>query len=123
MDFFEKIKEKIQNLFSGNSKLLIFILGALGIVIILCICLAAVQCEAAKTMKVPASEATFMPSDDFLFADDNSLVQDYYYSRDVKEKWTQEEIDEWFTEVDPDAVKSLSKSNDYMINDLMGAAP
>jgi hypothetical protein len=123
MNFFEKLKEKFQFILQ-NTKLLVLVLSGLGLIFILCIVLAAVQCNSAgKRKQISVGEETFAPSDDFIFTGDNTLTQDYYYSREVNEKWSQEDIDEWFTPVNPDSVESLSKSNDFLINDLMGAAP
>lgn len=124
MALIKKIRDKIQDIFSGNTKLLFIVLAGLLLIIILCIILAVHQCSLASSKgKMEKGNETFLPSDDFIFTDDNSLTQDYYYSRDSKEKWSQEDLDEWFTPLDSDFVKTLSKNNDFIINDLMGAAP
>ena len=43
--------------------------------------------------------------------------------RQKKEKWSEEEANEWFTVPDETEIEKLSQSNDKIVKDIIGAAP
>ena len=47
----------------------------------------------------------------------------YITTRKTQEKWSQQEIDEWFTEPDSTEVDKLAAANDRIIEEILGAAP
>lgn len=47
----------------------------------------------------------------------------YITARKTKEKWSQEEIDEWLTEPDSVELDKLAAANDRIIEEILGAAP
>ena len=55
--------------------------------------------------------------------DGPELPKDYTASRNPKDKWSQEEAEEWFTLPSQKEIDSLSKANDNLINEITGAAP
>ncbi|MBQ7159057.1 MAG: hypothetical protein IJS09_06520 [Treponema sp.] len=49
--------------------------------------------------------------------------KDYYPSRTIKNAWTEEDIEPWFTKPDEETLKNLEKANDAIVSDIIGAAP
>ena len=47
----------------------------------------------------------------------------YITTRKTQEKWSQQEIDEWFTEPDSTELDKLAAANDRIIEEILGAAP
>ena len=47
----------------------------------------------------------------------------YITTRKIQEKWSQQEIDEWFTEPDSTELDKLAAANDRIIEEILGAAP
>lgn len=47
----------------------------------------------------------------------------YSTSRTTKDKWTDEEIDIWFTKPTEKELNDLSRANDKIISEITGAAP
>ena len=47
----------------------------------------------------------------------------YITTRKTQEKWSQQEIDEWFTEPDSTELDKLAAENDRIIEEILGAAP
>lgn len=47
----------------------------------------------------------------------------YITTRKTQEKWSQQEIDEWFTEPDSMELDKLAAANDRIIEEILGAAP
>lgn len=47
----------------------------------------------------------------------------YIMTRKTQEKWSQQEIDEWFTEPDSTELDKLAAANDRIIEEILGAAP
>ncbi len=43
--------------------------------------------------------------------------------QEKKEKWSEEEANEWFTVPDETEIEKLSQSNDKIVKDIIGAAP
>lgn len=122
MEFLDNILDKIRDVFVENTKLLIVVVSGLLFVLIGSVCLAVVECTESKKRPSTAEE-TYNPTDSFVPPKADAMLDDYYFSRETSDSWSQEEIDEWFTKIDEDAVDSLSKSNDNIINEIIGVAP
>ena len=131
MDFkgiLDSIKEKISSLiekvreFYEENRMLSLIIAGLVAILLLCIVLLiALAGKKKETVKVPGTvlELTETP----VIPDGPELPKDYTASRTVKDKWTDEEAQEWFTLPSQKEIDSLAKSNDILINEITGAAP
>ena len=131
MDFhgiLESIKEKASSLFVFScefykeNKMLSLIISTLVVLLLFCvILLIALAGKKKEPEAVPGTilELTETP----VIPSGPELPKDYTASRTVKEKWTEEEAEEWFTLPSQKEIDSLSKSNDILINEITGAAP
>ena len=114
------IQEKLQDLWEYNrTPLLIGVSGA-AVLLILIIVLCAVQCSSPEKAEI---NEKFEATDSFVFPENLSLVDDYYFSREEAENWSQDEADLWFTDIDSKALKDIKDTNDEIIDELLGAAP
>ena len=132
-EFFEDIKEKITDLtqpliekatdfYEENKKLSLLILGLSALILILLILLIAVS--GSKKKEEPQIPGTVLElTETPLIPDGPELPKDYTPSRITKDKWTDEQAQQWFTVPSQNEIDSLSKSNDIMINEILGAAP
>ena len=131
MDFkgiWEKIKEKLSPLFEKvrefyeeNKKLSYSILGLLALLLLCIILLIALTGKKKQPAVVPGTvleltEALAVPNGP-------ELPKDYTASRTPKDKWSEEDAEEWFTVPSQKEIDSLSKANDNLINEITGAAP
>lgn len=130
MDFngiLDTVKEKFNNLvdkctefYEENPKRFIIISCSTLIILILIILLCSISPKKEKTknfvQKLELSEKLIVP-------DGPVLPKDYNYTRKTKDKWTEEEADEWFTTPTEKEIEALSKSNDAIVNEIIGAAP
>lgn len=73
-----------------------------------------------KQKKIPE---TFEADAPVLIPDAPEIEKDYFFSRATENKWQKDEVDKWFTYPDEDAMEKLSKSNDKIVDDIIGAAP
>ena len=131
MDFhgiLESIKEKASSLFEKarefykENKMLSLIISTLVVLLLFCvILLIALAGKKKEPEAIPGTilELTETP----VIPSGPELPKDYTASRTVKEKWTEEEAEEWFTLPSQKEIDSLSKSNDILINEITGAAP
>ena len=119
---FSSVKNKITELYFDNKKVF-FLLAGLFFVIIFCIILLICLPKEKKESQNVYVENHLELSETPLIPNGPELPKDYTFSRKEKEKWTEEEAQVWFTEPSQKDIDSLSKSNDKMINEIIGAAP
>lgn len=119
---FSSVKNKITELYFDNKKVF-FLLAGLFFVIFLCIILLIFIPKDKKESQNVYVENHLELSEKPLIPNGPELPKDYTFSRKEKEKWTEEETQVWFTEPSQKDIDSLSKSNDKMINEIIGAAP
>ena len=51
------------------------------------------------------------------------IEKDYYQSRKTENLWSDEELNQWYSEPDSDLLKELQAANDKIIEEITGAAP
>lgn len=119
---FSSVKNKIIELYFDNKKVF-FLLVSLCFIIFLCIVLLIFIPKEKKESQNSYIENNLELSEKPLIPNGPELPKDYTFSRKEKEKWTEEEAQVWFTEPSQKDIDSLSKSNDKMINEIIGAAP
>ena len=131
MDFkgiWENIKEKLSPLvekargFYEENKMLSYIIVGLVALLFLCIILLIVLTGKKKEPNVIPGTVLEL-TEPLAIPDGPELPKEYTASRTPKEKWSQEESEEWFTVPSQKEIDSLSKANDNLINEITGAAP
>ena len=131
MDFkgiWENIKEKLSPLiekvreFYEENKMLSYIIAGLLALLLLCvILLIALSGKKKEPEAVPGTVLEL--TEPLVIPDGPELPKDYTTSRTPKDKWSEEEAEEWFTIPSQKEIDSLSKANDNLINEITGAAP
>ena len=126
--FFEKVKEKIVSLFelirdycqeNRRNAILFASLGAsLLLLLILLICI-----PKGKKKDKAAAPREIVLTQDLLIPNGPEFDKDYNISRQTKDKWTDQQTEEWFEIPTEKDILSLEKANDNIVSDITGAAP
>lgn len=133
----EKIKtlcEKIKTFFSTSSKLTLSLLGIVAFLVLSAIIISIAGLSVSSKNKKDANISSFLSSseedfsqfvqvENFINPQSKKFTQNYYFSRDLKQNWNEKELNEWFTIPNEENIKSLSESNDKIIDNIIGAAP
>ena len=126
--FFENIKEKIISLFelirdycqeNRRNAIMFASLGAsvlLLIILLLCI-------PKGKKKDKAAAPREIVLTQDLLIPNGPEFDKDYNISRQTKDKWSDEQTEEWFEVPGEKDILSLEKANDNIVSDITGAAP
>ncbi len=102
--------------------MLSYIIAGLVALLILCIILLiALTGKKKEPATVPGTVLEL--TEPLVIPDGPELPKDYTASRTPKDKWSEEEAQEWFTIPSQKEIDSLSKANDNLINEITGAAP
>ncbi len=114
---FEKIRE-----FYEENKMLSYIIAGLTALLLICIILIIVLAGNKKEPEVVPGSVLEL-TEPLAIPDGPELPKDYTASRTTKDKWSEEETEQWFTIPTQKEIDSLSKANDNLINEITGAAP
>jgi hypothetical protein len=124
----EKIKEKLSPLTEKirevyeDNKMLSYIIAGLVALLLLCIILL-IALAGKKKEPAPVPGTVLELTEPLVIPDGPELPKDYTAARTPKDKWSEEEAQEWFTIPSQKEIDSLSKANDNLINEITGAAP
>ncbi len=131
MDFqgiLDNIKEKASSIFEKvrefyeENKMLSYIIAGLVAILLLCIILLCVIAGRKKEPEVIPGTVLEL-TEPLAIPDGPELPKDYTASRTPKDKWSEEDAEEWFTVPTQKEIDSLSNANDNLINEITGAAP
>ena len=131
MDFqgiLDNIKEKASSIFEKvrefyeENKMLSYIIAGLVALLLLCIILLCVIAGRKKEPEIIPGTVLEL-TEPLAIPDGPELPKDYTASRTPKDKWSEEDAEEWFTVPTQKEIDSLSKANDNLINEITGAAP
>lgn len=127
-DFLENVKTKMSLLITNffdfyeeNKKNSILILSLIFVIMIFLIILISVNSSKKKNQK--EQKNVFELTQDLQIPKGPEIPNDYIFSRQTKEKWSEEEANQWFTIPTQNKIDLLDKANDKMINEILGAAP
>ena len=126
--FFEKVKEKIVSLYQliadycHDNKRNAILFASLGASILLLIILLICIPKGKKKDKTAAPREIVL-TQDLLIPNGPEFDKDYNISRQTKDKWTDEQTEEWFVIPTEKDIQSLEKANDNIVSDITGAAP
>ena len=126
--FFEKVKEKIVSLYQliadycHDNKRNAILFASLGACILLLLILLICIPKGKKKDKAAAPREIVL-TQDLLIPNGPEFDKDYNISRQTKDKWTDEQTEEWFVIPTEKDIQSLEKANDNIVSDITGAAP
>lgn len=126
--FFEKVKEKIVSLYQlivdycHDNKRNAIIFASLGACILLLLILLICLPKGKKKEKAAAPREIVL-TEDLLVPNGPEFDKDYNISRQTRDKWTEEQTEEWFEIPTEKDIQSLEKANDNIVSDITGAAP
>ena len=125
-EFFDNLKERIISLYERvktfyvENKTISIVIGSLTFVIIICIILLTYS---VGQKKEPEEIEPVVLTQPLVTPEGPVLPKDYNITRKTHKNWNEKEISEWFTVPSEKEVEALSKSNDNMVNEIIGAAP
>ena len=120
-NFIQPLVEKVQEFYEENKKLSYIIAGLLALLLICIILLCILTGKKKEPAVVPGTVLEL--TEPLAIPDGPELPKDYTASRTPKDKWAEEDVEEWFTVPGQKEIDSLSKANDNLINEITGAAP
>lgn len=118
---FKELFEKIKDFFTNNKKLAIIV--CLGVIIVLLLIILLISIVSSSGKKNSFTDTEIILTETQMIPNGPELQNDYVISRQTKEKWSDEEVNDWFTIPTLKDVENLGKSNDSLIIDLLGNAP
>lgn len=126
MDF-STLVEKFRYLIEENKKQTIFVCSIL-IFMTLCgffvLLLSTSQQEKKEKKETKViNQKNLVIDQELLIPNELTINNKYTHVRQKKEKWSEEEANEWFTVPDETEIEKLSQSNDKIVKDIIGAAP
>lgn len=123
-ELIDSLSEKLSELMETNKKL-VFLFAGLIAAILICLILLLIALSSSDkkkdTKEIP--QLGLLQVEEAVIPDGPKLPKDYNISRPAKDKWTDEEAEEWFTIPGESEVDSLSFSNDKIVKDILEAAP
>ena len=124
MEIIDNIKSNAQEFIQKNSKLtaaILCILLFLSLAAIFLLIGSAGSGRKAKTIELP--QEIFSKKEEFLPPADIKMTEDYYFSRITEDKWSDEELNRWFSLPNDTNMKALEDANDMLMNKITEAAP
>ena len=118
---FSSLFEKVREFYEENKMLSLIIAGLMALLLICIILLIALTGKKKEPVVVPGTVLEL--TEPLEIPNGPELPNDYTAARTPKDKWTEEETEEWFTVPTQKEIDSLSKANDNLINEITGAAP
>lgn len=126
---FENVKEKILSFvdtlidfYEEDKKKALIIASAILIVLISLLIILAVTGSKKEKKTIQIQEHLEL-SENLVIPDGPVLPREYNLSRKTKDKWTEDDVKDWFTVPSDKEIDALSKSNDAIVNEIIGAAP
>ena len=123
MNFFEIIKENLQNFLRENTKITAGITILLVALAVFAFASGIFQEKKKQEIFVFPEQIPFSAVEDFFPPKEDSLTEDYYFSREQNSTWSKDEFDRWFSVPSKENVEALGKSNEKIANEILGAAP
>lgn len=123
MNFFEIVKENLQNFLRENTKITAGITILLVVLAVFAFASGIFQEKKKQEIFVFPEQIPFSTVEDFFPPKGDSLTEDYYFSREQNSTWSKDEFDRWFSVPSKENVEALGKSNEKIANEILGAAP
>ncbi len=111
----------VQDFIYEKGKVAIAAIATLFVLIIVLVLLLANQCSQSKKNRQVNAVESIVPKEQLFFPKSETLEDGYYLSRPQNLSWDEDEVNVWFEEPDESRIKDLSKSNDNLIEGILGA--
>lgn len=111
----------VQDFIYEKGKVAIAAIATLFVLIIVLVLLLANQCSQSKKNRQVNVVESIVPKEQLFFPKSETLEDGYYLSRPQNLSWDEDEVNVWFEEPDESRIKDLSKSNDNLIEGILGA--
>lgn len=76
-----------------------------------------------KNKSIPREETILVPDQKLLLPQAKTYSNEYALTREPKEKWDEEEAKKYFTVPSSKELNELEKSNDKLIDEILGETP
>lgn len=76
-----------------------------------------------KNKSIPREETILVPDQKLLLPQAKTYSNEYALTREPKEKWNEEEAKKYFTVPSSKELNELEKSNDKLIDEILGETP
>lgn len=120
---FNDILDNVRDFYS-EKKVLAIIITTLIILFFLALIAFMIQSSKPQKTEPPASiEIPLQADQKILYPDGPSIPDGYALTREPKEKWTEEDAEEYFTMPDSKQLDKLESDNDKLVNEILGATP
>lgn len=125
MQIIDNFVDTIKNFIAENKRSTVIITAVIAF-----LCASSLFLFIGKTLSLrqnksgkPSPEAPLVITQPLFIPEGPVLPQGYVESRVPRQKWTETEIEQWFTVPDKKAVDELEKANDSFITDIVDSAP
>lgn len=124
-NFIENFKEKLHSLketiinFYKENKKITLIIAVLFCAILISIIILINYPKKEKNIE----EQNIVLTEELIIPKGPELPKDYNINRKNKENWNKQDSEKWFTIPTEKEIEDLSKSNDKMIEEIIGVAP
>lgn len=124
-NFIENFKEKLHSLketiinFYKENKKITLIIAVLFCAILISIIILINYPKKEKNIE----EQNIVLTEELIIPKGLELPKDYNINRKNKENWNKQDSEKWFTIPTEKEIEDLSKSNDKMIEEIIGVAP
>lgn len=124
-NFIENFKEKLHSLketiinFYKENKKITLIIAVLFCAILISIIILINYPKKEKNIE----EQNIVLTEELIIPKGSELPKDYNINRKNKENWNKQDSEKWFTIPTEKEIEDLSKSNDKMIEEIIGVAP
>ncbi|MCR5436490.1 MAG: hypothetical protein K6E97_05455 [Treponema sp.] len=109
--------------FAENNKIKLLLIILAAVFLMLIITLISVSVSKHKKEAPDYSRKKIILTQEQLIPDGPEVQRDYNITRKEKDKWSKEEIEEWFTVPNANDIKSLQTADDNLISQILGVAP
>src|SRR5574344_541719 len=116
MQKIDELVDAVKKFVSGKGRLTVTLSAILIVLFLSAVITAIVQCanRPQKLVHIPEVEPV-VSTDTMLQPSYGSLTEDYYFSRISGSKWTDEEVDRWYTEPTDTEIEKLGSANDALV--------
>lgn len=119
----DELIDKARDFIDEHKILAVGIILVIVVLLIVLVLAIGISSSSSGKKNKNVTESKFIVEDDFVMPQDYTLMEDYYFSRQTEDKWSQEEVDKWFAVPSTPVMNELRKDNDFIVEEILGAAP
>ncbi|NLM01358.1 MAG: hypothetical protein GX220_07910 [Treponema sp.] len=122
----DKIQSLIQNLkiWIDENKKTVFIFLSIVIVLLIILIIILITHDNKKEQNLFENNSNeFILKNDFVIPSEPGFTEDFYLSREKQEKWSNDEVNKYFTDPKDGLLKNLRSENDKLSQKILEAVP